>query len=90
MDKNMGTQMKKETTEKEELANARIEDSRKRLAKVICQIEGLNQEIRYACESMEWNDEVAYLIDEAANKLGYALATLDTWHDDPEDGDGES
>ena len=38
--------------------------------------------MKWACESMDWNDEVAYQIEDAMLKLGTALATLVRWNDD--------
>lgn len=71
--------------EKEELAQLRIENSRKRVAHALNLLETANQELKWACESMKWNDEVAYQVGEAAEKLGYALATLTRWNDPTQD-----
>lgn len=75
----------KKTNDIKNLAEQRIENARKNLAKVINLIESLNMDVKSACSLMEWNDEVAYQIDDAATKLGYALATLTTWNDFDED-----
>lgn len=71
-----------------ELSNERIENGRKRLAKCLNMLETTSQEIKWACEMENWNDEVALQIDEAATRLGFALATLTRWNDDPDE-DGE-
>jgi hypothetical protein len=47
-------------------------------------LEVTTQEVQWACESEKWNDEVVYQIEEAATKLGYALATLYRWDDSEE------
>ena len=66
------------------LSNERIDNARKRIAKCLNMLEVTTQEVRWACESEKWNDEVVFQIEEAATKLGYALATLYRW-DDPEE-----
>ena len=38
--------------------------------------------MKWACESMNWNDEVVFQIEEGMLKLGMALATLERWYDD--------
>lgn len=67
--------------DEESLAQLRIENSRKRVAHALNLLETVNQELRWACESMEWNDDIVYQVGEAAEKLGYALATLTRWND---------
>lgn len=73
--------LKQTPEEKEHIANERVEDSRKRIAKALGILEYTTQEMKWACNSMDWNDEVVYLMEEAATKLGYALAALTTWND---------
>lgn len=73
--------MEQTQKEKEQLANKRVEDTRKRLAQVLGILEVTTQEMKWACDDMEWNDEVVYQIEKAATHLGYALATLTTWYD---------
>ena len=62
-----------------------IDRSVKRLAKALNIIEAMRDELQFVFEQTEWNDEVKYQIDEAAAKLGFSLATLSTWFDDPEE-----
>ena len=62
-----------------------IDRSVKRLAKALNLIEAMRDELQFVFEQTEWNDEVKYQIDEAAAKLGFSLATLSTWYDDPEE-----
>jgi hypothetical protein len=66
------------------LSNERIDNARKRIAKCLNMLEVTTQEVQWACESEQWNDEVVYQIEEAATKLGYALATLYRWDDSEE------
>ena len=70
--------------EKEKLANERVESTKKRVAHALNLLEAANQEMKWACESMGWNDEVAFQIEDGMLKLGMALATLERWHDDPD------
>ena len=70
--------------EKEKHANERVESTKKRVAHALNLLEVANQEMKWACESMGWNDEVAFQIEDGMLKLGMALATLERWHDDPD------
>ena len=63
-----------------------IDRSVKRLAKALNIIEALHQDLEFVFERRtDWNSEVNWQIEEAASKLGFALATLSTWFEDPED-----
>lgn len=64
------------------LANERVENAKQRLAKCLNMLEITTEELRWACEDQGWDSMVVYGIDEAAVKLGYALATLIRW-DEP-------
>ena len=79
--------MKSNIENDDKLTYGRIESSRKKLAKVLNQLESLNQDIKFACELAKWNDDVYFQIEDAAIKLGYALATLTTWNDDCDETD---
>lgn len=68
----------------EELQKSRILSAKKTISSSLCSLERSVDEIKWACEASKWNDEVAYLIEEANLKLGYALATLEMWFDDAE------
>ena len=70
---------------KEKDYREQIDRSVKRLAKALNIIEAMRGELQFVYEQTEWNDEVKYQIDEAAAKLGFSLATLSTWYDDPEE-----
>lgn len=71
-------------SDKEKLANERIANNTKRVAHALNLLEIASQELRWACESMEWNDEVTFQVEDAIIKLGPALATLVRWNDDPD------
>ena len=77
--------MKIPNIDKEKLAAERVENSKKRVAHALNLLEGASQEMKWACESMGWNDEVAYQIEDGMFKLGIALATLVRWNDDTTD-----
>ena len=63
-----------------------IDRSVKRLAKALNIIEALHQDLEFVFDRRtDWNSEVNWQIEEAASKLGFALATLSTWFEDPED-----
>lgn len=73
--------MKSNSENDNKLTYGRIESSKKKLAKVLNQLESLNQDIIFACEIANWNNDVCAQIEDAAVKLGYALATLTSWDD---------
>ena len=63
----------------------RIDHSRKRLANCLNLLEAVTDELEYVFEqNRDWNSEIKYQIEEAATKLGFALATLTNWFDDEE------
>jgi len=74
-----------EKTDKERLADERSERAKKNVAKAINLLETGNQDLKWACESMGWNDEVTFQISEAVERLGMALATLVNWDDAAEE-----
>ena len=62
-----------------------IDHSRKRLANCLNLLEAVTDELEYVFEqNRDWNSEIKYQIEEAATKLGFALATLTNWFDDEE------
>ena len=70
------------TIDKDKLANERVENTKKRVAHALNLLEAASQEMKWACESMNWNDEVVFQIEEGMLRLGMALATLERWYDD--------
>ena len=63
-----------------------IERSRKRLAKCLNLLEAVTNELEFVFErNPDWNSEIKWQIEEAAVKLGFALATLTNWYDDEEE-----
>lgn len=67
------------------LSEKRVLDAKKRLAKCLNMLEMTSQELKWACEAEHWNEDVTFQIDDAATKLGFALATLTNWDDECED-----
>ena len=70
---------------KEKDYREQIDRSVKRLAKALNLIEAMRDELQFVFEQTDWNSEVNWQIEEAASKLGFALATLNNWYDDPEE-----
>ena len=70
---------------KEKDYREQIDRSVKRLAKALNIIEALHSDLEFVFEHTDWNSEVNWQIEEAASKLGFALATLNRWYDDPEE-----
>ena len=70
---------------KEKDYREQIDRSIKRLAKALNIIEALHSDLEFVFEHTDWNSEVNWQIEEAASKLGFALATLSTWFEDPEE-----
>jgi len=60
-----------------------IDRTKKRLANVLNIIEAMHDELEFVFEqNRDWNSEIKWQIEEAATKLGFALATLTNWYDD--------
>jgi len=60
-----------------------IDRTKKRLANVLNIIEAMHNELEFVFEqNRDWNSEIKWQIEEAATKLGFALATLTNWYDD--------
>ena len=71
---------------KEKDYREQIDRSVKRLAKVLNIIEALHDDLEFVFnQRTDWNSEVNWQIEEAASKLGFALATLNNCYDDPEE-----
>ena len=68
----------------EKLSKERIENAVHRIAKSLNMLETTKQELEWACQSEDWDSDVVFLVDEAAMKLGFALATLTRWFDPEE------
>ena len=66
----------------EKLSIERVENAKKRIAKILNMLQVTNQELKWACESQNWNEDVIYDNEDAGLKLGYALASLMTWDEE--------
>ena len=62
-----------------------IERTRKRVAKCLNLLEAVHGELEFVFEqNPDWNPDIKWQIEEAARKLGFALATISNWYDDDE------
>jgi hypothetical protein len=82
MDIEDGKKILADASKNTDLAYKRIEESKKMVAKAINILEAAVERVKWACDDGDWDSGVAYQIEEAAEKLGYALATLTTWDDE--------
>ena len=58
----------------------------KRIAKSLNSIECAYERLMFLFENRpEWDNGVQYQIEDAVAKLGFALATLHNWFDEPEE-----
>lgn len=77
--------MSTESTDQDKaLAEERVKKAVHRIAKALNMLEVTKLELEWSCKSQDWNDEVIVQIQEAAEKLGYSLATLTRWFDPDE------
>ena len=63
-------------------AMAEVKAMAPKVARCMNLLEGLIQDGKRLCNQFHWNDEVFYQLEEAAQSMGYAMATLLTWDDD--------
>ena len=62
-----------------------IDRSKKRLSKCLNLLEAVHDELEFVFEQRpDWNSAIQWQLDEAAVKLGFALATLSNWYDEEE------
>lgn len=61
---------------------AEIKAMAPKVARCMNLLEGLIQDGKRLCNQFHWNDEVFYQLEEAAQSMGYAMATLLTWDDE--------
>ena len=67
-----------------------LENMREYLADFIGGGDKMAEEIRSICaNNPDWDDAVAYTLDDAVRKVGIVLATITNWRRDVEEGDGE-
>lgn len=59
----------------------RIEESIKRISKVLNLLEATSERLEAACDEHNWDSGVVYQIQDAARNLGFSLATLNRWYD---------
>lgn len=67
-----------------------LENMREYLADFIGGGDKMSEEIRAICaNNPDWDDTVAYTLDDAVRKVGTVLATLTNWRRDVTEEDGE-
>lgn len=66
----------------EAISLERVEKAKKRISKILNMLQITNQELKWACESQDWNEDIIYDIEDAGLKLGYVLASLMNWDED--------
>ena len=82
--------MKKKKREKmEDLSRTRIKDAVKGVATIINKNESIIQDLEWACQQEEWNEDVVFQLKDAQLLLGQALATLTNWFSDEEGEDND-
>lgn len=82
--------MKKKKREKmEDLSRTRIKDAVKGVATIINKNESIIQDLEWACQQEEWNEDVVFQLKDAQLLLGQALATLTNWFGDEEGEDND-
>lgn len=65
-----------------DISKERIDTSVKRVAQIINTNEAVIQDLQWACDAENWNDDVVCQLKDAQMLLGEALATLVNWFDD--------
>lgn len=86
----MGKTTEKELSPAEERDILLLENMREYLADFIGGADKMSEKIRAICaDHPDWDDGVAYTIDDAARKAGVALAALTNWRRDLTEEDGE-
>ena len=62
----------------EEEANKRLKEASHQISKAVCLLKISRESIDYVAEKMEWDVLALYDVDEAVNRLAYALSNIDT------------
>ena len=62
----------------EEEANKRLKEASHQISKAVCLLKVARESIDYVADKMEWDVLALYDVDEAVNRLAYALSDIDT------------
>lgn len=62
----------------EEEANKRLKEAVHQISKAVCLLKVARESIDYVADKMEWDVLALYDVDEAVNRLAYALSDIDT------------
>ena len=62
----------------EEEANKRLKEASHQISKAVCLLKVARESIDYVSDEMKWDVVALYDVDEAVNRLAYALSNIDT------------
>lgn len=62
----------------EEEANNKLKEASHQISKAICLLKVARDSIDYVSDEMKWDVMALYDVDEAVNRLAYALSNIDT------------
>lgn len=62
----------------EEEANNKLKEAIHQISKAVCLLKVARDSIDYVSDEMKWDVNALYDVDEAVNRLAYALADIDT------------
>ena len=62
----------------EEEANNKLKEASHQISKAVCLLKVARDSIDYVSDKMKWDVTALYDVDEAVNRLAYALSDIDT------------
>ena len=62
----------------EEEANKRLKEASHQISKAVCLLKVARESMDYVSDEMKWDVVALYDVDEAVNRLAYALSNIDT------------
>jgi hypothetical protein len=68
----------KEITLTEEEANKRLKEAVHQISKAVCLLKIARESIDYVADTMEWDIDALYDVDEGIKYLGFSLANMET------------
>lgn len=74
-----------DTREKNDKIPPSIKVAAMKVARAVNLLSDEPERLKATCLAHNWNDEVAYTIETAIERLGVALAALTTWQEDVEE-----
>ena len=64
-----------------------LQELKSALAKAITEVYVKNDIFRHLCERSNWDETVCFEVDDGLKELGVALATLERWYEDEDEGE---